>query len=126
MTFGEWYASTPRGYNPTLTEAFQAGAASRDAEVTNLAALGSSYLNRANAAELELDQLRQQLSDHIKREMMLRNALNKMNRAYVTLIENARDRIITLGGDCDPVDVMERADPNLLESREALAATEPK
>ena len=29
--------------------------ASRDVEVANLAALGSSYLNRANAAELELD-----------------------------------------------------------------------
>jgi hypothetical protein len=34
---------------------FKRGAASRDAEVANLAALGSNYLNRANAAELELD-----------------------------------------------------------------------
>ena len=48
-------------------------------------------------------------------------ALEKMNRAYVGLMENARDRIIMLGGDCDPVDVMERSDPNLRESRAAIA-----
>ena len=49
-------------------------------------------------------------------------ALEKMNRAYVNLMENARDRIIMLGGDCDPVDVMERSDPNLRESRAAIAS----
>ena len=65
----------------------------------------------------------QEYNDSQKQVVMLRDALNKMNRAYVNLIENARDRIITLGGDCDHVDVMERSDPNLLESKEALAAT---
>lgn len=51
----------------------------------------------------------------------LLEALEKMNRAYVGLMENGRDRIIALGGDCDPVDVMERSDPHLRESRAVIA-----
>lgn len=49
-------------------------------------------------------------------------ALEKMNRAYINLMENGRDRIVMLGGDCDPVDVMERSDPCLLESRALIAS----
>lgn len=49
-------------------------------------------------------------------------ALEMMNRAYVNLMENGRDRIIMLGGECDPVDVMESNDPNLRESRAAIAS----
>lgn len=49
-------------------------------------------------------------------------ALEKMNRAYVGLMENGRDRIIMLGGDCDQVDVMERNDPNLCEIRATIAS----
>ncbi|MCD7096902.1 hypothetical protein [Stenotrophomonas sp. MMGLT7] len=41
----------------------------------------------------------------------------KLYRAYVHLLESGRDRIISLGGGCDPVDVMERRDPNLREAR---------
>lgn len=52
----------------------------------------------------------------------LLSALEKMNRAYVGLMENGRDRIIMLGGDCDPIDVMERSDPNLRESHAAIAS----
>lgn len=48
-------------------------------------------------------------------------ALGKMNRAYVNLLESGRDRIVMLGGECDPVDVMEANDPNLRESRSAIA-----
>lgn len=51
-------------------------------------------------------------------------ALEMMNRAYVNLMENGRDRIIMLGGECDPVDVMESNDPNLRESRAAIASVE--
>ena len=49
-------------------------------------------------------------------------ALEMMNRAYVNLMENGRDRIIMLGGECDPVDVMESNDPNLRESRAYIAS----
>ena len=49
-------------------------------------------------------------------------ALDGMNRAYVNLMENGRDSIIMLGGECDHVDVMERDDPHLRESRAAIAS----
>jgi hypothetical protein len=47
----------------------------------------------------------------------LQSALKALDRAYVNLIEAARDRIVSLGGTCDPVDVMERADPALRAAR---------
>jgi hypothetical protein len=40
---------------------------------------------------------------------------------YVNTLESGRDRIISLGGDCDPVDRMERSDPVLMHSRAILA-----
>lgn len=40
--------------------------------------------------------------------------------AYVNLMEIGRDRIISLGGNCDPVDVMERGDPALVKARSLL------
>lgn len=51
----------------------------------------------------------------------LRGALKDLARAYVRLLESGRDRIISLGGDCDPVDVMERGDPYLRKANEAMA-----
>jgi hypothetical protein len=51
-------------------------------------------------------------------------ALKRLDRAYVRTLENGRDRIRMLGGDCDPVDVMERGDPDLREAREALRQLE--
>ena len=47
-------------------------------------------------------------------------ALKRLYHAYVSLLETGRDRIVSLGGDCDPVDVMERSDPALIEARSAL------
>ena len=47
-------------------------------------------------------------------------ALKRLYHAYVSLLETGRDRIVSLGGDCDPVDVMERNDPALIEARSAL------
>jgi hypothetical protein len=62
------------------------------------------------------------LIDLLKQRDELLAALEKMNRAYVGLMENGRDRIIMLGGDCDQVDVMERNDPNLCEIRATIAS----
>lgn len=50
-----------------------------------------------------------------------RAALSNLYRAYVNLLEAGRDRIIDLGGQCDPVLVMERSDPALIEARACLA-----
>ena len=113
-----------------LTEAFEAWKRAQAseleaarAEIERLKTVPMRYRRMAFNAQLQdevarLEQENDQLREHVK---MLRDALNKMNRAYVNLIENARDRIIALGGDCDPVDMMERDDPNLRESKEALA-----
>jgi hypothetical protein len=50
----------------------------------------------------------------------LREVLKMMIRAYVNLLECGRDRIIALGGQCDPVDVMEASTPELIAARAAL------
>lgn len=70
----------------------------------------------------EITRLRQQVATLTEQRDMAVEALRKMNRAYVSLMENGRDRIVMLGGECDPVDVMERADPALIEAKKALAA----
>jgi len=54
----------------------------------------------------------------------LLEALKRLARAYVSTMESGRDRIVSLGGDCDPVDVMERGDPYLRIAREAIAKAE--
>lgn len=48
-------------------------------------------------------------------------ALRELDRAYVRLLESARDRIRDLGGECDPVDVMELSDIDLRKARAALS-----
>lgn len=55
----------------------------------------------------------------------LRQELKYMVRAYVRLLEVGRDRIVDLGGSCDPLDVMEQGDPNLIRAKRVLAA-QPK
>lgn len=47
--------------------------------------------------------------------------LKRLARAYVALLETGRDRIVSLGGSCDPVDVMEAGDPSLISARAAIA-----
>lgn len=49
-------------------------------------------------------------------------ALQKLVLAYVNLLELGRDRIIALGGQCDPVDVMEAGDPALRAAKAAVIA----
>lgn len=54
----------------------------------------------------------------------LRIELRALIRGYVNLMESGRDRIIDLGGQCDPVDVMEANDPWLRSARAALIEQE--
>ena len=72
-----------------------------------LASLGRSVLTNWEKKDAEIERLR--------------SALKDLSRAYVSMMETGRDRIIALGGDCDPVDVMERGDPYLRKAREALS-----
>lgn len=54
----------------------------------------------------------------------LLNELKNLQRAYVNLMETGRDRILQHGGTCDPVDVMEAADPFLRASKAVIAKAE--
>ena len=51
----------------------------------------------------------------------VREALRKLYQAYVNLLESGHDRITSLGGTCDLVEVMEAGDPALVAARAALA-----
>lgn len=51
----------------------------------------------------------------------LLEALKTLYRAYVSLLETGRDRIISIGGDCDLVTVMEVGDPALRHVRSVVA-----
>lgn len=62
-------------------------------------------------------------ADHIPSKELLQ-ALKDLSHAYVRLLESARDRITSLGSDCDPVDVMERGDPYLRKAKDAIKAAE--
>lgn len=60
--------------------------------------------------------------EHLDRQNnALREAMARLIRGYVNLLESGRDRITFLGGDCDPVDVMEASDPWLKDARAALS-----
>ena len=48
--------------------------------------------------------------------------LRALYRAYIHLLESGRDRIIGLGGDCDPVDRMEQGDPALIQARAMIGS----
>ena len=50
----------------------------------------------------------------------LLDELKRLRRAYVSLLETGRDRIIQAGGQCDTVEAMEAADPHLKSSLAAI------
>lgn len=49
-----------------------------------------------------------------------RTGLHELSKAYVNLLEIGRDRITSLGGDCDSVEKMETGDPALIAARALL------
>lgn len=53
----------------------------------------------------------------------LRKALADLYRGYVNTLENGRDRIRMLGGECDDVPRMEESDPHLRAARASLNPT---
>lgn len=58
-------------------------------------------------------------------EQNARDELSRLYAAYVRLLEIGRDRIISAGGTCDPVDVMEKGDPALVRVRTFLGTETP-
>lgn len=73
----------------------------------------------AHAAEIE--EAKGQVEHLNRQHNALREAMARLIRGYVNLLEAGRDRITFLGGDCDPVDVMEASDPWLKDARAALS-----
>jgi len=57
-------------------------------------------------------------------EIILRDALNALAIAYVGLLATGRERIIDLGGECDPMNVMMAGDPALAAAHTALSIVE--
>src|SRR5690606_38354194 len=80
-----------------------------------------AWEERAPAQDLELFR---KAADHIDAQAAeierLREALRNLIRGYVNTLELGRDRIKDLGGDCDPIDLMEADDPHLRAARDAL------
>lgn len=50
----------------------------------------------------------------------LLDELKNLRRAYVNLLETGRDRILSLGGQCDDVTTMEASDPYLRDASAAI------
>lgn len=48
-------------------------------------------------------------------------AMKMLMRGYVNTLEGGRDRIVFLGGQCDPLDKLEACDANLRIARNELA-----
>lgn len=49
--------------------------------------------------------------------------LQGLYRGYINTLEYGRDRIISLGGKCDQLEIMERDDPRLISARKIIAKT---
>lgn len=54
---------------------------------------------------------------------VLATELRALYRHHVNTLESARDQIISRGGECDPLDVMEARDPVLKRVRDVLEST---
>jgi hypothetical protein len=103
------------GYVSTVEASLSAATARAD-ECSRAAA---HAISEASKAMDERDQA-------LAREAKMRVALQRLYRAYVRLIEAGMDRITSLGGKCDPVDVMEASDPELQAARAALKEGQPQ
>ena len=64
------------------------------------------------------------MSESFSDPRKLIDELRKLSRAYVSLLETGRDRILMHGGTCDTVEEMERGDPALNRVKVAIEAAE--
>lgn len=107
----------------SLNETFEA--AKKDFENAGMG--GSEFGQQAPHAKMEL--LRPIIAKLTEiagpDDMVPASGLRNLYRAYVSMLESARDRILFLGGDCDPTEAMEWNDPALIAARKCLAVAEP-
>lgn len=120
-TPGEWEAkSDRRRWNPNFIEAPKAHIA--DVMPCTLVDKKNDPEAKANAALIvaavnALPTLLSALEEQAEEIGRLEAGIKRLMMAYVRLLEVGRDRILDLGGDCDPVDVMEAGDPSLRAAR---------
>lgn len=90
----------------------------------NKAMLAELHQLQARVKELEAINLglTKTLLEEESEKARLVEALESLVRGYVNLLEAGAGRITSLGGDCDPVSIMERNDPWLRDARTALSA----
>ncbi|WP_368647766.1 hypothetical protein ABRZ00_12970 [Castellaniella ginsengisoli] len=74
-----------------------------------------------DALQAEIAEAKVQIEHLDRQNNALRQSLGSMIHAYVRLLDCGRDRILDLGGQCDPLDAMEASDPWLRDARAALA-----
>lgn len=90
-----------------------AALASSNTELTNLRAANIAYASEVENLYGRAGLAESQLAEATRRLGEVEGAARRLRSDYVRMLETARDRIRDLGGECDPVDVMERADPAL-------------
>jgi hypothetical protein len=73
-----------------------------------------------DAQASEIAEAKSQIEFLDRQNNALRQSLGSMIHAYVRLLECGRDRILDLGGQCDPLDVLEASDPWLRDARATL------
>jgi hypothetical protein len=101
----------------SLLSKLEASEAERSAYIHTGAALVAGLKERAKAAEARV----QELEKDAARVVELEKALQELMRGYVNTLENGRDRIVMLGGQCDDVPTMEASDIHLRSARAAIA-----
>ena len=74
-----------------------------------------------DAQAAEIAEAKGQIEHLDRQNNALRQSLGSMIHAYVRLLDCGRDRILDLGGQCDPLDVLEANDPWLRDARAALS-----
>lgn len=77
-------------------------------------------VSQTDAQTAEIAESQGQIEHLDRRNNALRQSLGSMIHAYVRLLECGRDRILDLGGQCDPLDVLEANDPWLRDARATL------
>jgi hypothetical protein len=92
-------------------------------EVERLRKSNELYSFAMNTAGI--DELKRRADAAERREAELEGELRSLYRAYVSTLESGRDRIIDLGGQCDPLETMERNDPALICAKRALTKESP-
>ena len=80
-----------------------------------------TLLDHIDAQAAEIAEAKGQIEYLDRQNNALRQSLGSMIHAYVRLLDCGRDRILDLGGQCDPLDVMEASDPWLRDARAALS-----